>query len=630
MSAVGNKEDKTQLVRGYEKDPLHAYAEAFCDVIKGVLNETGIDFYHETSDFYRKSQSNDEMKKFVMEGCYDENDPQYRDDPNEVKSLMENMEALYENDRAAVLESAPLQSFNPIIGMALPLHKNILMNTVFDQVMPKDVARSPRFTLTLERRILVDTDGNEYDMFLQQNKIYDSIENSVPQKDIIVALPENKSVDIISDMGLTQNSVTNLSTKTFVNGLIASSWCAVGDSYYDSTSGTIKTVDGTTVTAGMKPVVFSTVAQFAPYYGGNSGIGGATGAGTGINRVMMVSYNITTKTDASGKTSDITGQLVGTMQDNKFTFMSTNSAISAVRLHAVIDVSSAAFKTVKTKWDAKTTYYEIPEAPHVTCTISPEEVKDIQALYDVNQITKLMSMMRLALLNWKDDSIHDNLDLSYENMDSTAKMAGAFDFVPPVNYLQSPIQWKNEMFMDQLDIMVTQMLQVLNDENMTVAVFGRPDLIRRIGPRTDYTYATPSSIGPVELDFKRTVVTSDKRVYNFISTQKMRNNNNLIVLLIPRNTMRITYKVIDYQLYISNEIRDTENYQLPGMTCFERWLFLQYQPVQGRMRIVNPRGLRENIANSDPIGTNAMNDYTSNAIDHASTVNGATLGDANI
>ena len=81
----------------------------------------------------------------------------------------------------------------------------------------------------------------------------------------------------------------------------------------------------------------------------------------------------------------------------------------------------------------------------------------------------------------------------------------------------------------------------------------------------------------------------------------------------------------DYQLYISNEIRDTENYQLPGMTCFERWLFLQYQPVQGRCRIVNPKGMREQIINSDPIGTNAMNDFTANGPDYASTVNGVVV-----
>jgi hypothetical protein len=28
MSVVGNKEDKSAILRGYEQDPLHAFAEA--------------------------------------------------------------------------------------------------------------------------------------------------------------------------------------------------------------------------------------------------------------------------------------------------------------------------------------------------------------------------------------------------------------------------------------------------------------------------------------------------------------------------------------------------------------------------------------------------------------------------
>jgi hypothetical protein len=65
------------------------------------------------------------------------------------------------------------------------------------------------------------------------------------------------------------------------------------------------------------------------------------------------------------------------------------------------------------------------------------------------------------------------------------------------------------------------------------------------------------------------------------------------------------------------------------MTCFERWLFLQYQPVQGRIQVMNVMGTREQIENPDPIGNNAMNDNTANYSTYASTVNGVakTAGD---
>ena len=186
---------------------------------------------------------------------------------------------------------------------------------------------------------------------------------------------------------------------------------------------------------------------------------------------------------------------------------STAVELAGVKVEAVLDVSSAAFPTVKVKWSAITDFYEIPEAPHITCPITPEEVKDIQALYDVNQVTKLMSMMRLGLLHWKDDSIHEDLDKSFLAMPATNKIGAGFDWAPPLNYNNTPIEWRRSMFMDKLDTCVTYMLQVLNDENMTVAVFGRPDIIKKIVPQ-QFTYQTPSNIGPVELDFTRTVVTS--------------------------------------------------------------------------------------------------------------------------
>jgi hypothetical protein len=48
-----------------------------------------------------------------------------------------------------------------MVGMALPIHKLILMNNVFSQgnVIQKVTAVQPNFTVSLERRILVTPEG---------------------------------------------------------------------------------------------------------------------------------------------------------------------------------------------------------------------------------------------------------------------------------------------------------------------------------------------------------------------------------------------------------------------------------------------------------------------------------------
>lgn len=148
------------------------------------------------------------------------------------------------------------------------------------------------------------------------------------------------------------------------------------------------------------------------------------------------------------------------------------------------------------------------------------------------------------------------------------------------------------MFFDAFDSEVTRMLQVLNDPNMVITIFGDPDLVRKITP-IEYTYTSPSSIGPVDLDFKRTVVTSDKRIYQFIGSDKMRWNDTLVVLLMPHNSNRVTYRIYDYQMYVSNELRNVQNPALPAVTAFERFLVDEYQPVQSRVQIINRSGIRK-------------------------------------
>ena len=86
-------------------------------------------------------------------------------------------------------------------------------------------------------------------------------------------------------------------------------------------------------------------------------------------------------------------------------------------------------------------------------------------------------------------------------------------------------------------------------------------------------------------------MTSDKRTYQFISSQKLDDSNELIIVLNPRNSDRVIYRIYDYQLYVSNEVKNAKLYTLPSIHAFERWKFVEYQPVQGRLNILNPTGL---------------------------------------
>ena len=550
-SVVGNRHSNTSAGRGYLRDPIAKYAQAFAECATDILQETSVDMFTDIGRALQYKASNNALKNFFVEGSIDEDAIRVMDGEWASESIQEATEAMEEqflNDREVVLsEYANLGSFNPIIGMSFPLHKYILMNNIFDKgAIPKVVAREPKFTMTMETRYLVTPDGEEIDMFKEQYRMTPAIDNTVPHAEVEISLPE---------------------------------------------TGEIVDADGEV------EVWLPTQLRFVPSYGE-------------YDRTITEGVTIRTR-DASDPDTYIEKKAVigGYVRNNKFSMVDHKGVVTDVRLAAKVDSSSAMIETCSVRWDTKTTIVEIPEAVPINVPVSPEEIKDVAALYNTNQLSKIMSMIKLTLGNYKDDKIKQFLDESFVRIPDNQKVASTFDFAPArAGYAFSHIQWRKETFMDYLDHVTTIMLQYLNDPNMTISVFGSPELVRMVTP-TEYTYQAPSNIGPVELDFSRTIVTSDKRVYQFVGSDKLRGTTNFILVLCPRNSERIIYRIYDYQMYISNEIRNVKNYALPAVHAFERWKMVEYQPVQGRVKILHPTGLETIAANDEPVQQSAMNDW---------------------
>lgn len=567
---------------GWSSDPMASYTQSFINLGKNVLSESSMDIFEEPQKILRRPATREALKEFFCENFMDENldDPfvAMTGYPDDQRAMMEQQ---FENDATALLEHSISADYNPVVGMTFPVHKNILMNMVFDKgAIQKVVAESPSITLTMERRLLIDSKGNEIDMFLDQNKMTPAIDASNPAHEIELTLPETGATDVLQLCGGTK--LDALSIKTHISHvLIDSMWVNEGEPLPDANNVlTNNGVRATAAEAGAKTNVWVPVnLEFKPGYNNE------------YDRTLTakIDVNIRTSATAIGHISD---QISGTMHKNKITVSSLTGTIKKVKLAAELDTSNAMLDTVSVKWDASTSLIEIPNAIPINVTVSPEEVKDLAALYQVNQLTKIMSMMKTAMANYKDDKILEFLNKSYETLSDRERFYDEFSFAPQGNYALDPVTWRYTMFMDVLSSEVTRMLQVLNDPNMVVTVFGDPDLIRKISPAT-YTYETPSSIGPVELDYKRTVVSAgDKRIYQFIGSDKLRYSDKLIVILTPRNSDRMTYRIFDYQMYVSNEIRNSQNPALPAIHGFERWTIQQYQPTQGRFKILNRSGFK--------------------------------------
>lgn len=578
---IGAVNSKTGFVGGsYTRDPMSNYTQSFINLAQNILTESSIDIFEQPKTLLRRPAERETLKQFFCENFMDQDtrDP-FVNDPGYLEDQQAMMEQQFENDANAILEHANMADYNPVIGMTFPVHKNILMNMVFDKgAIQKVVAEGPKFTMTMERRLLVDTKGNEIDMYLNQDKMTAAIDESNPVYDIELTLPEMGGTDILKRCGGTKQD--DLSIKTHISAIqIAKMYIAEGDIMPDA-DGFIRK-NGKVATAAdageVQNVWFPTNIKFAPGY-------------NQYERTFTAPIELFIRKDAD-TVEKINDTLSGTMDKNIFNIFSAAGKITKVMLSAELDTANHMMDTCTVKWDTTTRLIEIPNAIPLSVTISPEEIKDLAALYQVNQLTKIMSMLKTTLANYKDDKIKQYLDDSYDRLDDRSRGYMEFDYAPPTGYALDPLTWRHSMFFDAFDTEITRMLQVLNDPNMVITIFGDPDLIRKITP-VEYSYTTPNSIGAVDLDYKRTVVTSDKRIYQFIGSDKLRWNDTLIVLLMPHNTNRVTYRIYDYQMYVSNEIRNAANPTLPAVTAFERFLIDEYQPVQSRVSIQNRSGLR--------------------------------------
>ena len=587
MPMILGTRETHQMGNSYSKDPLYAYAKALKECNDSIINESGFSVFEEPNRVYRGAASQETMRRFYLENCYDENDPTLSVEDKE--QIVQSYREQFQNDIEAMNEHAVLPEYNPIVGMALPIHKLILMNMVFDKgAIQKVTAVAPKFTITLEKRILVAPSGEEIDMFFDQNKMTDAINSTAPFKEIVLALPETGATDILGALGGTA-SLDNIAISTCISAILFKDVFYEEGDILPNEDGYI-TEDGPVADADTTADTWVKVnIKFNPNYN--------NGFDSHLDRIVMqpISYPVKQKDTTTGEvvTVNLVDTISASMNKNIITATSLSGVVSAIKLKTRLDTSNGMLETCSVKWDTQTELVEIDTSIPINTTISPEEVKDLAALYQVNQLTKLMGLFKTALANYKDDTILNGLNTSYETMPERNKTYNTFDFAPREGYALDHVEWRHKTFFDFLDSEVTKLLQVWNDPNMTVAIFGDPDLIRKITPK-DYTYQAPAAIGPVELTYSQTVVNaSDKRVYNLLGSDKLRGSDTLIVILNPRNTDRIVYRIYDYQLYVSNEIRNAKNPALPALHAFERWLFKEYMPTQGRIKILNRSGLRD-------------------------------------
>ena len=122
---IAGTRQKTIGGTAYRNDPLYAFGKAFTEAANDILTVENFDLFAEPSRAIRSTGAKEALKEFFCNNFVDDNNTYLS--AEELEDLHEDVENMFENDINAIQENAYMSQYAPMVGMALPIHKLILI-----------------------------------------------------------------------------------------------------------------------------------------------------------------------------------------------------------------------------------------------------------------------------------------------------------------------------------------------------------------------------------------------------------------------------------------------------------------------------------------------------------------------
>lgn len=482
-------------------------------------------------------------------------DYQVEEDNGENSFLVERQDAnfgklqqLIENSRTAILQEANMTgNLKPIVGLTLPLLKLYWIKNVFKDFIPTMVATQPDVKIGIEREYIIDQNKEKHflpEAFTDPKLDINAMARQALSKDPIT-LP-NVGFDLITKAGGSRDNDDQLSRLFFVDSIKYESKAAGSD-------------------PGTSPAEYKTIKTRIKADGG-----------TGMFRYVIKGEDGKVVDILRGDVDFETGYINVSSDLRKITEITVDGSLSNENHLRVMSVG----------WDKKVEEFYIPEGDHLSTGLTEERMKDENIIYNIDSTAKVVSQMNNVIAQKKDTQIRDFLIASRERIRGSKLFGGTtFDCRPPVSLQNiTHIEWTRDGLKDTLDKLSYGLTQVLQNENVGISVIGHPLDIRLLD-NVQWVYGKDSEVGGCKLDYTFGLYNNQR---NFIigSSQKM-TKGSLMIIVTPLTEEHMTYKLFEYQFFISNDYRDPNNVRIPSVMASARYLIDELIPIQGEIKILN-------------------------------------------
>lgn len=455
---------------------------------------------------------------------------------------------LLENTRNDILNEAQLSGeLKPIVGLTMPLLKLYWVKNVFKDFIPTEVAEDVAFKKGIERQYVVGADGKKYylpEAYIDpQVNLFDAARQKLSTAPIPVP---SLQFDLIHAAGGSVKNDDQISALFFIDSI----------SYKPNNEGE------TTVNEGAPEVKIKTRIKVDP--------------GTGIFREPI--------TDATGAIIDI---LTGDVDfvTGKLNVSTTKGNIKSITVDGALS-SENHLRTLSVGYDKTVIPFQIPDGIHISTGLTEERIKDEKVIYNIDSQAKVIGQMNEVLAQVKDRNIMNFLEASADRIKGTdLYVSTTYDCKPPANTLATtPTEWNKIELKETLDRVAMDLGAILQNENVRISVLGNPKDIRLLD-NVQWMYGKDSEVGGCKLGYSIGLY-NNQRNFMIGSTFKMP-QGKIRLILTPLADDQITYKLFEYQFFISNQYREDKNLRVPAVTVSERYLIDEVMPVGGHIEIRN-------------------------------------------
>lgn len=566
--------DTTSSFGRYQKDGTKTFNEHFEELVESYQTNHGVDLKRDANRLISDKALMEQYKNDLLSPVVEAFEDMSPDDPH-IQSIIENVNAFWDNKVKNYTESASIASFLPISTLEFPVLVKQFFSSILKDIIEVEVVKSPSITKHVRTTYMVNNQTGEeleypkcmFDGTWQQ--MWDASKGHKIREEV-VPLDNGRlwKYDIIS--GLT-----------------------------DGTPGLDR------LSFAFKIIAVQVNSEVVPLIGNGITVEFSTN-GTLVNGNLDFTYKGTHIED------NINGQV--DFKNGTISLASTSGQVTGVVFSGYLS-NEKNLRSISVREKRDILRFTIEDGPRWNMPFSIEEIEDAAALLDINyynrmvdEIVRTQEMNEcMTVIKFFDDEFkkYNGVTTDSFKLESTARTY-TVDIKPPAYFAGDPFKYISRAIQFRLKAIIHQTTDMTKLDGLSFIVVGNPMATQAISEFVEWKTSQGTNIGGIDVncsygfgtDMGANVRVVATNLYDAYTAENMDETGKRELILhiygYPTDAEHISFRHLTYTSHLLTSQSQTA-YQSPAapggayniVTATSRFKDISVQGIEARLVLLN-------------------------------------------